>query len=69
MQLYFAYLSKRAKESIMRAQNLHKLFGLAALVLPLVWILHQPTSLPADDALIVHIFYSSDAQGYHEPCG
>ena len=53
----------------MRTQNLPKLLGVATLALPLILIFHQPASLPADDALTVHIFYSSDAQGYHEPCG
>ncbi|MDZ7344369.1 MAG: hypothetical protein ONA90_07625 [candidate division KSB1 bacterium] len=53
----------------MRMQNLYKLFGAVALAFPLIWIFHRPAPLPADDSLTVHIFYSSDAQGYHEPCG
>jgi hypothetical protein len=33
------------------------------------WVLHRPASLSAEKSVTIHILYSSDAQGYYEPCG
>jgi hypothetical protein len=45
------------------------LFALLALLLLAGWSWRQPAAAVADRPVKVHIFYSSDALGYHEPCG
>jgi len=44
-----------------------QLSALLALLLLVGWSWRQPAA--ADRPVKVHIFYSSDALGYHEPCG
>jgi hypothetical protein len=52
----------------MRNHIRHCLFGGAALLALLGWSWPQP-KLPADKPVKIHILYTSDAVGYHEPCG
>jgi hypothetical protein len=53
----------------MKIHKFGKFFGLVALLMLLGWIVYQPPSLPAVKSVTIHIFYSSDFQGYHEGCG
>jgi len=48
----------------MKMSKVPLLFGLFALFMLAGWSLRQPAR-----PVKVHIFYSSDALGYHEPCG
>ncbi len=45
------------------------LFGGAALLALLGWSWPQPKSPAADKPVKIQILYTSDAVGYHEPCG
>ncbi len=51
----------------MKMSKVPLLSGLFALFMLAGWSLRQPAA--ADRPVKVHIFYSSDALGYHEPCG
>jgi len=46
-----------------------KLLSLAAFLLLMSLFVKPATAPAADKAIKVHILYSSDAVGYHEPCG
>jgi len=54
----------------MRTPRFFKLLGLAAFSIVMSWSVRQPALWAADDKPVtVQIFYSSDALGYHDPCG
>ena len=49
-----------------------KVLPLASLLVLLAlagWNWRQPVAAPTDRPVKVHIFYSSDALGYTDPCG
>ncbi|MGH7455785.1 MAG: hypothetical protein ACRENG_30800 [bacterium] len=45
------------------------LLGGAALLTLLGWSWPQPKLPAADKPVKIHVLYTSDAVGYHEPCG
>jgi len=49
----------------MKTFRFFTLLALAALLM----LLNRPASSVANKPVKVHILYSSDAVGYHEPCG
>lgn len=51
------------KSKVLRISSLLALLALAG------WSWRQTTAAPAERPVKVHIFYSSDALGYTEPCG
>lgn len=53
----------------MNKSKLLPLAGLLTLLALAGWNWRQTAAAPADRPVKVHIFYSSDALGYTEPCG
>jgi hypothetical protein len=49
--------------------NLSKVLSLTALFTLFGGMFYQPLSLSGEKSVTVHIFYSSDFNGYHEGCG
>jgi hypothetical protein len=54
----------------MSTPRFSKWLGLAAFSIAVSWSVRQPALWAADSKPVtVQIFYSSDALGYHDPCG